>query len=108
MKRRRVVYLPSAQRDLIEAFEYVRKDSPAAAAEWLQRLDAVLGRLAPFPFSGTVPKDRRLAARGYRMIVVDEYLAFYVVLPRTVEVRRIVHGRRRYEFLRRSSRPRPA
>ncbi len=99
MKRRRVVYLPSAQRDLLEAFEYVRKDSPAAAATWLQRIDKALGRLASFPLSGPLPKDRRLAARGYRMVVIDEHLAFYIMRSRSVEVRRIVHGRRRYEFL---------
>ena len=99
MRRRRVVYLPSAQRDLIEAFEYVRKDSPAAAAAWLQRVDKTLGRLAFSPQSGPVPKDPWLAARGYRMIVVGEHLAFYIVLPRSVEVRRVVHGRRRYAFL---------
>ena len=99
MKQLRLVYLPAAQRDLIEAFEYVRKDSPAAAAAWLQRVDKALGRLAAFPRSGAIPRDRRLAARGYRIVVVDEHLAFYVVLPQTVEVRRIVHGRRRYDFL---------
>ncbi|HEX4046194.1 MAG TPA: type II toxin-antitoxin system RelE/ParE family toxin [Elusimicrobiota bacterium] len=107
MKRRRVVYLPSAQRDMLEAFEYVRKDSPAAAAEWLRRIDAALGRLSSFPFSGSVPKDRRLAARGYRMVVIDEHLAFYIVRPRAVEVRRVLHGKRRYEFLLRPSKPRP-
>jgi len=105
VKRRSVVYLPAAQRDLLEAFEYVRKDSPAAAAAWLQRVDKALGRLASFPHSGVVPKDRRLAARGYRMVVVGEHLAFYVVCPRTVEVRRVVHGRRRYEFLFKPLRP---
>lgn len=105
MKRRSVVYLPAAQRDLLEAFEYVRKDSPAAAAAWLQRVDEALGRLASFPRSGVVPKDSRLAARGYRMVVVGEHLAFYVVRPRTVEVRRVVHGRRRYEFLFKPRRP---
>lgn len=99
MKRRAVVYLPAAQRDLFEAFEYVRKDSPAAAAAWLQRVDKALGCLASFPRSGSVPKDRPLAARGYRMVVIDEHLAFYVVLAQTVEVRRIVHGRRRFDFL---------
>ncbi len=99
MKRRRVVYLPAAQRDLLEAFEYVRKDSPAAAAAWLQRIDKVLGRLASFPRSGSVPRDPRLAARGYRIVVAGEHLAFYIVRSESVEVRRVVHGRRRYEFL---------
>lgn len=99
MKRRRVVYLPAAKGDLLEAFEYVRKDSPAAAESWLARIDKALGRLASFPLSGVIPKDPRLAARGYRMVVIGEHLAFYVVLPETVEVRRVLHGRRRYEFL---------
>ena len=99
MKRRSVVYLPAAQRDLLEAFEYVRKDSPLAAAGWLQRVDKAMGRLASFPRLGLVPRDPRLASRGYRMVVLGEHLAFYVVLAQTVEVRRIVHGRRRYDFL---------
>jgi plasmid stabilization system protein ParE len=98
LKRRPVVYLPAAQRDLLEAFDYVRKDSPAAAAAWLERIDRSLGRLASFPRSGFVPKDRRLAARGYRIVVIDQHLAFYVVRPR-MEIRRVVHGRRRYAFL---------
>lgn len=99
MKRRPVVYLPSAQRDLLEAYAYIRKDSPSAAEAWLERADEVLGRLAAFPLSGAIPKDRRLAARGYRVILIGEHLAFYVIRPRAVEVRRVVHGRRRYDFL---------
>ncbi|MDP3543785.1 MAG: type II toxin-antitoxin system RelE/ParE family toxin [Elusimicrobiota bacterium] len=99
MKRRTVVYLPAAQRDLLDAFDYVRKDSPAAAAAWLERIDRALGRLASFPRSGFVPKDRRLAARGYRVVVIDQHLALYVVGPQAVEIRRVVHGRRRYAFL---------
>lgn len=99
MKRRRVVYLPAAKGDLLEAFEYVRKDTPDAAELWLARIDKALGRLESFPQSGIVPKDRRLAALGYHMVVIGEHLAFYVVRPETVEVRRVLHGRRRYEFL---------
>ena len=105
MKRRPVVYVPAAQRDLIEAFEYVRKDSPAAAAAWLERVDKALKRLASFPRSGFVPKDRRLAARGYRVVIVDQHLAFYVERRETVEIRRVLHGRRRYEFLFKAAKP---
>lgn len=99
MKRRPLVYLPSAQRDLQEAVSYIRRDSPAAAEAWLGRVEAALGRLASFPESGTVPKDARLAGLGYRIAVIGEHLAFYVVLPRAVEIRRVLHGKRRYAFL---------
>ena len=73
--------------------------SPARAAAWLKRIDKALGRLSAFPRAGAVPKDPRLAARGYRVAVIDQHLAFDVVLPRRVEVRRVLHGRRRYGFL---------
>ena len=99
MKRRPVVYLPSAEADLVEAVDYIRRDSPAAAEAWLERTDKALSRLGSFPESGALPKDPRLAARGYRVLVIGEHLAFYTVRPSSVEVLRVLHGRRLYSFL---------
>jgi len=65
-----------------------------------------LGRLAgvadseDFPLMGAVPKNRRLTRQGYRILIVDNYLVFYVLLDNeTVEIRRIVSGKRDYKFL---------
>ncbi len=99
MKRLRVVYLRSAQQDLADILRYIQRDSPGNAEQWIDRIDRALGRLSSFPNSGVVPKDERLEALGYRIVVVGEYLAFYVVCGRRVEVRRVFHGRRRYSFL---------
>jgi hypothetical protein len=35
---------------------------------------------------------------GYRMLVVDKYLVFYVV-KKIIQIRRVIHGARRYSFL---------
>lgn len=43
---------------------------------------------------GRIPRDERLLALGYRILVVDEYLAFYVRTPEAVLVHGIVHGAR--------------
>lgn len=99
MAKRRVVYLPSAERDLVSEFDYIARDRPAAALDWLGSIDRALGRLARFPGSGVAPKDQRLVALGYRMVVIGEHLAFYVVTPDRVEIRRVLHGKRRYGFL---------
>lgn len=99
MKRLPVVYLPSAQADLLDAYAYIRRDNPQAAADWLTLADSALSRLSAFPESGARPKDERLAAKGYRVVVLGEHLAFYVVTARCVQVRRVLHGKRRYEFL---------
>ncbi|HOE57481.1 MAG TPA: type II toxin-antitoxin system RelE/ParE family toxin, partial [Bacillota bacterium] len=52
-----------------------------------------------FPFIGVVPKDIRLQGLGYRMLIIENYLVFYVVLDDIVEIRRITSGKRKYDFL---------
>jgi plasmid stabilization system protein ParE len=48
---------------------------------------------------GVTPKDRRLELLGYKILVIGNYLVFYVVRDDVVEIRRIIHGKRNYEFL---------
>ncbi len=99
MKRLRVVYLRAAQADLAEILRYIQRDNPAGAEAWIASIDRALGRLAAFPESGALPKDDRLAALGYRIVVVGDYLAFHLIRGDRVEIRRVLHGRRRYSFL---------
>jgi len=51
-----------------------------------------------FPRLGTLPKDERLHMLGYRMLVIGNYLAFYVIRDNIIEIRRIIHGSRKYSF----------
>lgn len=92
-------YLRTAERDLNDIFEYIKKDKPSAAVSLLERFDKSISQLASNPFLGIIPKDERLKNLGYRMLVVDPYLVFYIVKTRTVQIRRIIHGARRYGFL---------
>lgn len=99
MKKYPVVYLRKAQQDLLAISEYIRKDNPENAKIWIEKIDKSLGRLAAFPESGAIAKDEHLAALGYRIVIVGEYLAFYKVRSRRVEIHRILHGRQKYSFL---------
>ena len=99
MKKLPIVYLRSAQRDIIEAARYIARDSPSEARKWLEQVDKSLGRLGSFPNSGSPIKEPRLALLGYRVVVLGEYLAFYLLRRGRVEVRRVLHGRRRFAFL---------
>ncbi|MGV8122716.1 MAG: type II toxin-antitoxin system RelE/ParE family toxin [Candidatus Xenobiia bacterium LiM19] len=95
----KILYLPVAEADLIEILEYVSKDRPSAAVSLLDRIDEAVSRLEHLPLSGSVPKDIHLQRLGYRLLVVDKILVFYLVKGKTVEIRRILHGARRYQFL---------
>ena len=92
-------YLSTAQRDLVEIFEYIRKDRPGAPSGLLEKFDNSIAALASNPYLGTIPKHERLKRLGYRVLVVDKYLIFYVLKPKTVQIRRVIHGARRYSFL---------
>jgi addiction module RelE/StbE family toxin len=98
-RRYRVEYLPLAVRDLTEIIDYIARDRPAAARTLIDRIDRAVGRLAMFPRAGKRPNDARLRQMGYRMLVVRDYLVFYLIVGRSVQIRRIVHGVRRYDFL---------
>lgn len=97
--RYRLEYLPTAQQDLLDMLDYIARDDPRAARAFVDRVERAIGRLARFPRSGRQPLDARLRRRGYRMLVVDDYLVFYVVTRRAVQIRRVLHGARRYDFL---------
>jgi toxin ParE1/3/4 len=92
-------YLPAAEHDLYDILDYVSQDDPSAARRLLDRLDQAIGNLAAFPKAGRRPADARLGRLGYRMPIVEDYLVFYVLVGRSVQIRRVIHGARRYEFL---------
>ncbi len=92
-------YLPAAVQDLLDILDYIARDNPDAARALVDRVERAIGRLARFPRSGRAPRDARLRLRGYRLLVVGDYLIFYVVIRRTVQIRRVIHGARQYDFL---------
>ncbi|MBI4682920.1 MAG: type II toxin-antitoxin system RelE/ParE family toxin [Nitrospirae bacterium] len=98
-KKYKIKYLPVAQRDLVEIIEYIKTDSPLSAYKFFDRFDKSVVKLEDFPFMGQIPKDNRLHRLKYRIFVIDSYLIFYVVKDAIVEIRRILHGKRRYSFL---------
>ena len=87
----------AAERDLEGIVDYLNTLSPQAAAECYDRLVEKLDSLARMPERCPPVRDLALRAKGYRCLVVEDYLVFFVIRADTVQVRRIIHSRRRYE-----------
>ena len=66
--------------------------------ELLDALEAGFNRLSDYPESGHPPRYAALRARGYRVLIVEKYLAFYRVdqVTKTVTIYAVVDGRRDY------------
>ena len=90
-------YLPVAVDDLISIFDWIAHDSPARAAAFVDKIDQRIGSQKKHPFLGRVPRDEKLKNTGYRVLIVESYLVFYVVRGKTVEIHRILHGSRNLE-----------
>lgn len=98
-KKYEIKYLPIAEKDLTEILEYIQLDDPIAAIKFLDQIDNSISKLEDFPFMGKVPNDLRLESLNYRILIVENYLVFYVVQDDIVEIRRVLHGKRKYDFL---------
>lgn len=94
-----IIYLPIAYDDLDDIVEYILKDNPAAALDTLEKIQNAMERLRSFPKMGSIPRDIRLERMGNRMLIVDDYLIFYVIEGNTIRIRRILYGSRNYSYL---------
>jgi addiction module RelE/StbE family toxin len=98
-KKYEIHYLSVAEQDITEIIEYISADNPDAADRLIDKIDGYVSRLKDLPELGTIPKDDRLRKLGYRTLLIDNYLVFYVIRDEEIEIRRILYGKRKYEFL---------
>lgn len=86
----------AAEDDFTEIISYIAAERPEAVEALAQKIEKHLRLLATNPYLGRVPRDAALVDLGYRYLVVENYLIFYVIEDRTIFVHRIVHGARDY------------
>ena len=99
MESYRVRIYPAAKRDLLEIIDYLNTLSQDAALRYYDLLTEQIASLAHMPERCPKPKDLALAAKGYRYLIVKDYLVFYIISGDTVQIRRILYGRRDYRSL---------
>jgi len=90
---------PAAQNDFLDLVEHLESLPPSAAVDYYELFMEKVGTLASAPESCPLARDTQLRLRGYRMLPVENYIVFYVVNGRHVELRRILYARRQYERL---------
>ena len=99
METYKVKIFPTAKQDLEEVIGYLNTLSPDAASKYYDLLVEEIASLSKMPERCPKPKDLALAAKGYRYLIVKNYLVFYVIIGDTVQIRRILYARRDYSAL---------
>ena len=99
MESYNVVIYPAAKQDLTEIVEYLNTLSAATATRIYDEIVDGIESLSRFPGRCPRPRDLALAAKGYRYLIADSYLVFYVVAGNEVQIRRILYARRDYKSI---------
>ena len=92
----KIKIFPTAKQDLEGVIGYLNTLSPDAALRDYDLLVEEIASLSKMPERCPRPKDLALAAKGYRYLIVKNYLVFYAVVGDTVQIRRILYARRDY------------
>lgn len=98
-KQYTIRYLPIAHDDLINIFDWIAKDSPSRAAVFVDKIDKRIGALSHSPHLGRIPRHQKLKEYGYRVLIIDSVLVFYVIRDRVVQIHRVVHASRNLDHL---------
>lgn len=99
MEGYKVKIYPAAKHDFIDIINYLNTLSADAALRYYDLLTQKIGSLSEMPERCPYVRNIPLKAKGYRCLVVESYLVFYVVKCDTVQIRRILYGKRNYEWL---------
>lgn len=92
-----------AEAELDTIFDFISRNlpSPIAAKKLMAKIEKQIDRLAMFPFSASKCQNDDLHRQGYRKLIIENYIVFYLVDEdnKTVIISRIIFGRRQYEQL---------
>jgi addiction module RelE/StbE family toxin len=94
-----VQFLQEALDDLEEIVLYIAQDSRAAALRMYDKIIEKANDLTVFPKRGRLVTDKKIAAAGYRMLVIKPYIAFYRIVGRNVFIYRVLHVVANYPLL---------
>ena len=99
MEQYEVKIFPTAQNDLRDIIDYLNTLSPDATLKYYDLIVEKIGTLQTMPMRCAMARDTQLRLRGYRLLHVNNYIVFFVVDGKTVEIRRILFSKRQYQDL---------
>jgi toxin ParE1/3/4 len=86
------IYAPEADDDLEGIVDYIARDKPTVAREWLVKVRATCQMLAENPQVGEVREG--FGVPGCRSFSIGNYVVFFRPVDEGIEISRVIHGSR--------------
>jgi len=94
-------FTPIAEDDLDGIYMYISEHlaAPKAAKDLMDDIEVSIMRLKEFPYSGSPVKDDILRSRGYRKLIVKNYIVFHLIdeAEKQVVIMRLLYSAQNYE-----------
>ena len=87
----RLIIAPSAQQDLSDIYDYIARDKPISAANWVEKIEENCKLIAATPEFG---ERRPEFGAEIRSSVVGRYVIFFRPIKNGIEVARVFAGDR--------------
>jgi toxin ParE1/3/4 len=96
-----IIYYPAAINDIKSILDYISTDNPSAGISFIEKINTTIGQLSQFPLLGSIPKDTILQSKNYRMLIIDNYIAFYFAdeNKKVVEIMRVLSSKQNYKTI---------
>lgn len=93
-KRFSVEITASAEGDISEIWEYIARDKPDAATEFILQLEARIDSLEKYPERCQLVPENELLGTGYRHLVYGNYRTVFKITGKRVIILRVINGSR--------------
>lgn len=94
-------FTPKAEEDLDEIYCYISNKllAEATADNLMDKIEDSIMRLKDFPYSCSHVLDEPLKMKGYRKLIIENYIAFYLIIEaeKQVVIIRVLYGASNYQ-----------
>ena len=94
-----VLIFPKAENDLKETKTYFEEILKTPSKTLFEKFFNEIDNLEENPYRYPLLKDPHLNQLGYRIIPIDNFLVFFIVHEKEVQIHRFLYGRRNYRLL---------
>ena len=87
----RLEYSEQSIVDLDDIIEYIAKDSISRALQYIDKMKSKIELLVHAPNMGVACKAKKIN-HDCRILIFEDYLVFYTVKEKNIQVKRVLHG----------------
>jgi len=100
MREYSLEWLEPAFDDIAEIAQYYKASADMdVSRKMLKKIISGINDLINLPYAHPYVRYETLREKGFRVLIIDNYLCFYKVVGKTVSIYRVIHSSRNYNKL---------